>query len=64
MSDSGIVERAFATHDLFKREQRPQSNIEPAEFYGIPATTCHTVVHTQLKRASLESSYDVSLHTI
>ena len=56
MSDSGSVDRAFAILELFERERRPLSLKELAEFCGIPASTCHNLVHTLLKRAYLYPS--------
>jgi DNA-binding IclR family transcriptional regulator len=52
MSDSS-VERAFAILETFERERRPLSMKELADYCGIPASTCHSLVHTLLKRAYL-----------
>lgn len=47
------VERAFAILETFERERRPLSMKELAESCRIPASTCHALVHTLLKRAYL-----------
>lgn len=52
MSDTS-VERAFAILETFERERRPLSMKELADSCSIPASTCHSLVHTLLKRAYL-----------
>jgi DNA-binding IclR family transcriptional regulator len=52
MSDTS-VERAFAILETFERERRPLSMKELADYCRIPASTCHSLVHTLLKRAYL-----------
>lgn len=52
MSDTS-VERAFAILETFEREKRPLSMKELANSCRIPASTCHALVHTLLKRAYL-----------
>lgn len=52
MSDTS-VERAFAILETFERERRPLSLKELADYCRIPASTCHSLVHTLLKRAYL-----------
>jgi IclR family acetate operon transcriptional repressor len=52
MSDTS-VERAFAILETFERERRPLSMKELADSCAIPASTCHALVHTLLKRAYL-----------
>lgn len=52
MSDTS-VERAFAILETFERERRPLSMKELADTCRIPASTCHALVHTLLKRAYL-----------
>jgi DNA-binding IclR family transcriptional regulator len=52
MSDTS-VERAFAILETFERERRPLSMKELAHYCRIPASTCHSLVHTLLKRAYL-----------
>lgn len=52
MSDSS-VERAFAILETFERERRPLSMKELADTCSIPPSTCHSLVHTLLKRAYL-----------
>lgn len=52
MSDTS-VERAFAILETFERERRPLSMKELADTCHIPASTCHSLVHTLLKRAYL-----------
>ena len=47
------VERAFAILEAFEQERRPLSLKELAEHCSIPASTCHSLVHTLLKRAYL-----------
>lgn len=47
------VERAFAILETFERERRPLSLKELAEYCRMPASTCHSLVHTLLKRAYL-----------
>jgi DNA-binding IclR family transcriptional regulator len=47
------VERAFAILETFERERRPLSMKELADYCRIPASTCHTLVHTLLKHAYL-----------
>lgn len=47
------VERAFAILETFEREGRPLSLKELAKLCRIPASTCHTLVHTLLARAYL-----------
>jgi DNA-binding IclR family transcriptional regulator len=52
MSDTS-VERAFAILETFERERRPLSLKDLSEQCSIPASTCHTLVHTLLRRAYL-----------
>ena len=52
MSDTS-VERAFAILETFERERRPLSMKDLAEACRIPASTCHSLVHTLMKRAYL-----------
>jgi DNA-binding IclR family transcriptional regulator len=52
MSDTS-VERAFAILETFERERRPLSMKDLAEACRIPASTCHALVHTLMKRAYL-----------
>jgi DNA-binding IclR family transcriptional regulator len=52
MSDTS-VERAFAILETFERERRPLSMKELADHCRIPASTCHSLVHTLLKHAYL-----------
>ena len=52
MSDTS-VERAFAILETFERERRPLSMKELADTCRIPASTCHSLVHTLLKRSYL-----------
>jgi DNA-binding IclR family transcriptional regulator len=52
MSDTS-VERAFAILETFERERRPLSMKELADYCRIPASTCHSLVHTLLKHAYL-----------
>jgi DNA-binding IclR family transcriptional regulator len=52
MSDTS-VERAFAILETFERERRPLSMKDLAETCRIPASTCHSLVHTLMKRAYL-----------
>ena len=52
MSDTS-VERAFAILETFGRERRPMSLKELADACAIPASTCHALVHTLLKRSYL-----------
>jgi DNA-binding IclR family transcriptional regulator len=52
MSDTS-VERAFAILETFGHERRPLSMKELAETCRIPASTCHALVHTLLRRAYL-----------
>ncbi len=47
------VERAFAILETFGREQRPLSLKELADYCRMPASTCHSLVHTLLKRSYL-----------
>lgn len=47
------VERAFAILETFGKEQRPLSLKELAEYCRMPASTCHSLVHTLLKRSYL-----------
>lgn len=56
MSDMNSVERALAILEMFEREKRPLSLKEIAEVCCIPASTCHSLVHTLLKRAYLYQS--------
>lgn len=56
MPDTSSVERAFAILETFERERRPLSLKEIAEVCRIPASTCHSLVHTLLKRAYLYQS--------
>ena len=56
MSDMNSVERALAILEMFEREKRPLSLKEIAEVCRIPASTCHSLVHTLLKRAYLYQS--------
>ena len=51
-SDSS-VDRAFAILETFERECRPMSMTELAESCRIPASTCHNLVHTLLRRSYL-----------
>jgi IclR family transcriptional regulator, acetate operon repressor len=53
MSDTNSVERAFAILETFERERRPLSLKDLSEFCAIPVSTCHSLVHTLLKRAYL-----------
>jgi DNA-binding IclR family transcriptional regulator len=53
MSDTTSVERAFAILEMFERERRSLSLKELSEYCGIPSSTCHTLVHTLLKRSYL-----------
>jgi IclR family transcriptional regulator, acetate operon repressor len=53
MSDTSSVDRAFAILELFERERRPLSLKELADLCRIPASTCHSLVHTLLKRSYL-----------
>lgn len=53
MSDTSSPERLLAIFEMFEREKRPLSLKELAELCRIPASTCHTLVHTLLKRAYL-----------
>ncbi|MFA7584874.1 MAG: IclR family transcriptional regulator [Novosphingobium sp.] len=55
MADNS-VERAFAILETFERERRPLSLKEIAQACQIPASTCHSLVHTLLKRAYLYQS--------
>lgn len=52
MSDTS-VDRAFAILETFERECRPLSMSELADKCRIPASTCHSLVHTLLGRAYL-----------
>jgi len=52
MSDTS-VDRAFAILETFERERRPLSMKELADSCRMPASTCHSLVHTLLKRAYL-----------
>ena len=52
MSDTS-VDRAFAILETFERERRPLSMKELADSCRIPPSTCHSLVHTLLKRAYL-----------
>lgn len=52
MSDTS-VERAFAILETFERERRPLSMKDLAEACGMPASTCHALVHTLIRRAYL-----------
>ena len=56
MSEMNSVERALAILETFERERRPLSLKEIAEVCRIPASTCHSLVHTLLKRAYLYQS--------
>jgi len=56
MADSGSVDRAFAILEAFEREKRPLSLKEIGELCRIPASTCHSLVHTLLQRAYLTQS--------
>jgi DNA-binding IclR family transcriptional regulator len=47
------VERAFAIFEMFERERRPLSLKELSDYCRIPASTCHALVHTLLKRSYL-----------
>lgn len=47
------VERAFAILETFERERRPLLLKELSELCDIPTSTCHSLVHTLLKRAYL-----------
>jgi len=53
MSDTTSVERAFAILETFEREKRSLSIKELSEYCDIPASTCHSLVHTLLRRAYL-----------
>ena len=53
MSDTTSVERAFAILETFEREKRALSLKELSEFCRIPASTCHSLVHTLVRRAYL-----------
>jgi len=53
MSDTTSVERAFAILETFEREKRSLSLKELSDYCGIPASTCHSLVHTLLRRAYL-----------
>ena len=55
MSDTS-VERVFAILETFESERRPLSLKELADTCRIPMSTCHTLVHTLLKRAYLYQS--------
>jgi DNA-binding IclR family transcriptional regulator len=52
----GSVERALSILELFERQRRPLTLKEIADDCGIPASTCHSLVHTLLKRAYLYQS--------
>lgn len=52
----GSVDRALAIFETFEREKRSLSAKEIAELCHIPASTCHSLVHTLLKRAYLYQS--------
>lgn len=56
MADTTSVERAFAILETFEREKRALSLKELSELCSIPASTCHSLVHTLLRRAYLYQS--------
>jgi DNA-binding IclR family transcriptional regulator len=53
MSETTSVERAFAILETFERERRPLSLKELSDCCRIPASTCHSLVHTLLRRSYL-----------
>jgi DNA-binding IclR family transcriptional regulator len=53
MADTTSVERAFAILETFEREKRSLTLKELSELCAIPASTCHSLVHTLLRRAYL-----------
>jgi DNA-binding IclR family transcriptional regulator len=55
MSDTS-VERAFALLETFERERRPLSLKELALACRVPLSTCHTLVHTLLRRGYLSQT--------
>lgn len=50
------VERAFAILESFEQERRPLSLKELGELCRTPASTCHSLVHTLLRRGYLYQS--------
>jgi DNA-binding IclR family transcriptional regulator len=53
MSDATSAERVLAILEMFERERRPLSLKELSEYCQIPASTCHALVQTLLKRSYL-----------
>lgn len=53
MSEATSVERAFSILETFERERRPLSLKELSDFCRIPASTCHSLIQTLLRRAYL-----------
>lgn len=53
MRSETSVERAFAILEMFGRERRMLSLKDLSEFCHIPASTCHSLLHTLLRRSYL-----------
>jgi len=49
MSDATSAARVLAILQMFEREKRPLSLKELSEYCQIPASTCHSLVHTLMK---------------
>ena len=53
MSETTSAERVFQIIEMFERERRPLSLKELSEYCQIPGSTCHSLVHTLLRRGYL-----------
>lgn len=53
MAETTSAERVFQIIEMFERERRPLSLKELSEYCLIPGSTCHSLVHTLLRRGYL-----------
>jgi IclR family acetate operon transcriptional repressor len=53
MSQASSAERVFQIMEMYEREKRPLSLRELSDLCQIPGSTCHSLVHTLLRRGYL-----------
>lgn len=53
MSEASSAERVLQILEMFERERRPLALKELSEYCQIPGSTCHSLVHTLLRRGYL-----------